>query len=150
VRDVLWMIGFLVLTLGGGLAIGFWARPGDWYARLRKPSFNPPNWVFGPAWTVLYVMIAVAGYRVFVRAPDGAAMVLWAAGLALNFIWSPVFFRLRSPALALAVVLALLAVNVVFIVTSWSVDGAAALLFVPYVAWVAFASLLNAAVVRLN
>ena len=90
------------------------------------------------------------GYRVFVRAPDGAAMVLWAAGLALNFIWSPVFFRLRSPALALAVVLALLAVNVVFIVTSWSIDGAAALLFVPYVAWVAFASLLNAAVVRLN
>ena len=144
------MIAFVVVTLGGGLGIGFWARPDDWYARLKKPSFNPPDWVFGPVWTVLYVMVAIAGYRVFARAPDGAAMILWAAGLALNFIWSPTFFRLRSPALALAVVLALLAINVAFLVASWPLDAAAALLFVPYVAWVAFASVLNAAVVRLN
>jgi benzodiazapine receptor len=149
-RDALWMLAFLVLTVGGGLAIGFRARPDGWYARLQKPSFNPPDWVFAPVWTVLYVMIAIAGYRLFVRAPGGAAMVLWAVALVLNFIWSPIFFRLRSPALALVVVLALLAVNAAFVVTSWPVDRAAALLFVPYVAWVAFASLLNAAVVRLN
>ena len=149
-RDALWMLAFLVLTVGGGLAIGFRARPDGWYARLQKPSFNPPDWVFAPVWTVLYVMIAIAGYRLFVRAPGGAAMVLWAVALVLNFIWSPIFFRLRSPALALKVVLALLAVNAAFVVTSWPVDRAAALLFVPYVAWVAFASLLNAAVVRLN
>ena len=144
------MLAFLVLTVGGGLAIGFRARPDGWYARLQKPSFNPPDWVFAPVWTVLYVMIAIAGYRLFVRAPGGAAMVLWAVALVLNFIWSPIFFRLRSPVLALVVVLALLAVNAAFVVTSWPVDRAAALLFVPYVAWVAFASLLNAAVVRLN
>ena len=149
-RDALWMLAFLVLTLGGGLAIGFWARPDGWYARLTKPFFNPPDRVFAPVWTVLYVMIAIAGYRIFVRAPEGVAMVLWAAGLALNFIWSPIFFRRRSPALALVVVLALLAVNAAFVVTSWPLDRAAALLFVPYVAWVAFASLLNAGVVRLN
>lgn len=149
-RDVLWLIAFLALTLGGGLGIGFWARPDGWYAHLNKPSFNPPDWVFAPVWTVLYIMIAIAGWRVFLRAPGGAAMALWAVGLALNFMWSPAFFRLRAPALALAVVLSLLAVNVAFFVTSWPLDRAAALLFVPYVVWVAFASLLNAAVVRLN
>ena len=99
---------------------------------------------------MLFRSVAIAGYRVFARAPDGTAMILWVAGLALNFIWSPTFFRLRSPALALAVVLALLAINVAFLVASWPLDAAAALLFVPYVAWVAFASVLNAAVVRLN
>ncbi|HET9617686.1 MAG TPA: TspO/MBR family protein, partial [Pseudolabrys sp.] len=83
-RDVLWIIAFLALTLGGGLAIGFWARPDGWYVHLKKPSFNPPDWVFAPVWTVLYIMIAIAGWRVFLRAPGGAAMALWAVGLALN------------------------------------------------------------------
>ena len=122
-RDVLWLIAFLALTLGGGLGIGFWARPDGWYAHLNKPSFNPPDWVFGPVWTVLYVMVAIAGYRVFGRAPGGAAMILWAVGLALNFMWSPAFFRLRAPALALAVVLSLLAVNVAFFVSMLSYSG---------------------------
>ena len=149
-RGVLWMIGFLAVTLGGGLGIGFWARPDDWYVRLKKPSFNPPDRVFAPVWTVLYVSVAIAGYRVFARAPGGMPMVLWAAGLALNFMWSPAFFRLRAPALALVIVLALLAVNIAFAVTAWPVDHAAALLFAPYIVWVAFASLLNAAIVRLN
>jgi tryptophan-rich sensory protein len=150
VRDVLWLALFVVITLGGGLVIGNWARPGDWYARLKKPSFNPPNWVFAPVWSLLYFLIAIAGWRVFSRAPGGAAMGLWWVALALNFLWSPVFFRLHRPAAALVVVLALLAANVAFLVTAWPVDGVAALLFAPYIAWVAFASVLNAAVVRLN
>jgi len=150
VRDLLWLVLFVAITLGGGFVIGYWARPGEWYARLNKPSFNPPDWVFAPVWSLLYFLIAIAGWRVFGRAPGGAAMVLWWVALALNFFWSPIFFRLHRPSAALAVVLALLAANIGFVIASWPVDTVAALLFIPYVAWVAFASLLNAAVVRLN
>lgn len=141
---------FLVVTVGGGLAIGFLTRPDAWYAGLNKPSFNPPNWIFGPVWTVLYVLIAIAGWRVFASAGGGAALAVWIAALALNFLWSPVFFGLRRPAAALVIVVALLAAIVAFIVLSWPVDRAAALLFLPYAAWVAFATTLNAAIVRLN
>ena len=144
------LAGFLLVTVGGGLAIGFVTRPGAWYAALVKPSFNPPNWIFAPAWTVLYILIAVAGWRVFEREPGSAAMAVWAVALALNFLWSPVFFGAQRPEAALAVVAMLLAAIVVFIALAWRIDTAAALLFVPYAAWVAFATLLNAAVVRLN
>jgi tryptophan-rich sensory protein len=149
-KGYLVLAGFLLVTVGGGLAIGFVTRPGAWYAGLVKPSFNPPNWIFGPAWTVLYVLIAVAGWRVFEREPGSAAMAVWAVALALNFLWSPVFFGAQRPAAALAVVAMLLAAIVVFIALAWHIDTSAALLFVPYAAWVAFATLLNAAVVRLN
>ncbi len=149
-KGYLVLAGFLLVTVGGGLAIGFVTRPGAWYAGLVKPSFNPPNWIFGPAWTVLYVLIAVAGWRVFEREPGSAAMAVWAVALALNFLWSPVFFGAQRPEAALAVVAMLLAAIVVFIALAWHIDTSAALLFVPYAAWVAFATLLNAAVVRLN
>jgi tryptophan-rich sensory protein len=99
---------------------------------------------------VLYVLIAVAGWRVFEREPGSAAMAVWAVALALNFLWSPVFFGAQRPEAALAVVAMLLAATVVFIALAWRIDATAALLFVPYAAWVAFATLLNAAVVRLN
>jgi tryptophan-rich sensory protein len=149
-KGYLVLAGFLLVTVGGGLAIGFVTRPGAWYAGLVKPSFNPPNWIFGPAWTVLYVLIAVAGWRVFEREPGSAAMAVWAVALALNFLWSPVFFGAQRPEAALAVVAMLLAAIVGFIALAWHIDTSAALLFVPYAAWVAFATLLNAAVVRLN
>jgi tryptophan-rich sensory protein len=149
-RSYLVLAGFLLVTVGGGLAVGFVTRPGAWYAALAKPSFNPPNWIFGPVWTVLYIFIAVAGWRVFARAPGGAAMAVWAVALALNFLWSPVFFGAQRPAAALVVVALLLVAIAVFIALAWRVDTTAAVLFLPYAAWVAFATLLNAAVVRLN
>jgi len=141
---------FLTLVVGGGLAIGFVTRPDAWYAALVKPSFNPPNWLFGPVWTTLYVMIAVAGWRIWRSAGYGLAFSLWCVQLALNFAWSPAFFGLRNVGLALAVVLALLLAIVLFIRAAWSRDRAAALLFVPYAVWVSFASLLNAAIYQLN
>ena len=141
---------FLGVTIGGGLAIGFLTRPDAWYAGLNKPAFNPPNWVFGPVWTILYVLIAIAGWRVFSSAGGGTALAVWIAALALNFLWSPMFFGLRRPALALAIVVGLLVAIVAFILLSWPVDRVAALLFLPYAVWVAFATTLNAAIVRLN
>jgi translocator protein len=144
------LVGFLVLVIGGGLAIGYLTAPGEWYASLAKPSFNPPGWIFGPVWTVLYVLIAVAGWRTFERDRAGLPMKIWWAQLALNFIWSPVFFAAQRIGLALSVILLLLTAILAFIVTSWRQDRVAAWLFVPYAAWVAFASVLNGAIFTLN
>ena len=144
------IVPFVLLVVGGGLLIGFFTAPGPWYEALAKPSFNPPSWLFGPVWTVLYVLIAVAGWRIWQRERSGAAMKLWWLQLTLNFLWSPVFFALHRIGLALVVILALLAAVLVFIAIARKVDGLAAWFFVPYAAWVAFASLLNASIWMLN
>jgi tryptophan-rich sensory protein len=106
--------------------------------------------VFGPVWTALYVMIGVAGWRVWRAAKSSLAMKLWWAQLALNFLWSPAFFAAHQIGLALVIVLTLLAVILAFIAAAWRVDRASALLFIPYAAWVTFASALNGAVFALN
>ena len=144
------LLVFLVIVVGGGLLIGTFTLPGEWYAGLAKPAFNPPNWIFGPVWTVLYVPIAVVGWRTWVRDGRGSLMAIWWGQLALNFLWSPVFFGAHRIGLALADILALLAAILAFIALSWTRDRVAAWLFVPYAAWVAFASLLNAAIWQLN
>ena len=144
------LILFLALVVGGGLVIGIVTVPGAWFAALAKPSFNPPNWIFAPVWTALYIMIAVAGWRLWRAARAGAAMKLWWAQLVLNFIWSPLFFSLHRIDLAFGVLVLLLIAILAFIATAWRRDRIAALLFGPYAAWVAFASLLNGAIWRLN
>lgn len=144
------LLGFLILTVGGGLAIGLFTLPGEWYASLVKPSFNPPNWIFGPVWTALYVMIAIAGWRMYERDPSGLAMKFWWMALALNFIWSPIFFGAQQLGIALVIIIALLAAILAFIVTSRSADRPASLLFIPYAAWVGFATLLNGSLFMLN
>lgn len=141
---------FVVLVPAIGLLIGAFNVPGAWYAALNKPSFNPPNWVFAPVWTALYILISIAGFRTFEREARNAAAALWALQMALNFAWSPVFFSLHRIDLALAIILAMLAAILAFIGRQWSDDRPASWLFVPYAAWVGFAAALNAAIVRLN
>lgn len=140
-------LAFIVAVLGIGLLIGTITRPDGWYAALAKPPFNPPNWVFAPVWSLLYVMIAVAGARTF---EQGGNLRLWLAQMALNFAWTPAFFGLHRPGLALAIIVVMFSTIIAFIVTRWNPDRVSALLFVPYAAWVAFASLLNASIVALN
>lgn len=144
------LVLFLVLVLGGGLVLGFLTAPGEWYAFLSKPWFNPPAWLFGPVWTVLYVLIAVAGWRTFERDRTGWPMKLWWAQLVLNFLWTPVFFVTHQIGLALVVILLMLAAIVGFIATAGRQDRVAPWLFVPYAAWVAFASALNGSIWVLN
>jgi benzodiazapine receptor len=144
------LLGFLVLVIGGGLAVGLLTAPGKWYAGLAKPSFNPPGQIFGPVWTMLYVLIAVAGWRTFERDRRGWPMRLWWAQLALNFLWTPVFFAGHRIGLALVILLLVLAALLAFIATAWRRDRVAAWLFAPYAAWVAFASVLNGAIFALN
>jgi tryptophan-rich sensory protein len=145
-----YLIGFIVLTLGGGLLIGFWTAPGSWYAALAKPTFNPPNWLFAPVWSILYVLIAIAGWSTFERAGSAWPMRLWWLQLALNFLWSPVFFSAHVIGAALAIILLLLLAILAFVATIWRQDRVAAWLFMPYAAWVLFASALNAAIWHLN
>ncbi len=141
---------FIVLVVGGGLLIGFFTAPGPWYEALAKPPFNPPNWIFGPVWTVLYVCIAVAGWRIWQRDRAGVAMRLWWLQLALNFLWSPVFFGMQQVVFALAIIITLLLAILSFIWAAWGTDKVSAWLFVPYAVWVAFASMLNASIWQLN
>lgn len=144
------LLVFVVGVVGIGWLIGATNLPGDWYAGLAKPGFVPPNWAFPVAWTILYVMIAVAGSRTFAREPSGKAMLLWATQLLLNFAWSPVMFTMHQIGVALIILIGLFVAIVNYIGLEWSRDRLAAVLFVPYAAWVAFAGVLNAAIWRLN
>jgi benzodiazapine receptor len=141
---------FVVAVVGIGWLIGATNLPGDWYAGLAKPGFVPPNWAFPVAWTILYIMIAVAGARTFAREPSGKAMLVWATQLVLNFAWSPVMFTMHQIGAALIILIALFVAIVTYIGLEASRDRLAAALFVPYAAWVAFAGVLNAAIWRLN
>jgi benzodiazapine receptor len=144
------LLFFLILTIGGGLLIGFFTPPGEWYVSLAKPWFTPPAGIFAPVWTLLYIMIAIAGWRTFAHDPLGPAMIVWTIALALNFSWSPIFFRLNQPVAAFFVIVTLFAMIITFILLTWRQDALSALLFVPYGAWTLFAALLNAAICHLN
>jgi len=141
---------FLLLVVGGGMVNGMVNIPGPWYEALQKPWFNPPNWLFGPAWTVLYILIAIVGWRIWERERSGRLMVVWWLQLALNFLWSPVFFGAQQIGWALVVVLGMLSAVLAFIALAWNRDRTSAVLFLPYAAWVAFATLLNASIFLLN
>ncbi|GJD93808.1 TspO/MBR family protein [Methylobacterium iners] len=129
-----------------------------WYAGLTKPSFNPPNWAFPVAWTILYAMIALSAWRLLGAMPASGPMRRgwWLAlgaffiQLALNAAWTPVFFAAHAVGPAILVSAAMLVMILVTIALSWRFDRLSAGLLVPYAAWVAFATLLNAAIWRLN
>ncbi len=125
-----------------------------WYAGLARPAFNPPNWVFGPVWTVLFAMIALSAYRILSLAPGtpGRREALWAYALqlALNTAWSFAFFGLQSTLAGLVVIVPLLAAILLTIRLFWPLDRVAAWLLVPYAAWVSYATVLNAALWWLN
>lgn len=141
---------FILAVLSAGILTGAGNMPGPWYATLEKPFFQPPSWLFAPVWTVLYVLIAVAGARTWLAAPASGRMQIWFAQMALNFLWSPAFFGQQSPGLGLFVILPLLALIIIFIAASRRPDPPAAWLFAPYALWTAFATLLNAAILLMN
>lgn len=133
--------------------IGARFEPGAWYDTLAKPAWNPPPWVFAPVWTILYALMAVAAWRVWRRGGWHAAhlpLALYLFQLALNALWSYLFFGRHRPDLAFADVVALWLAIVAVLLTFRRSDRLAAWLLVPYLAWTTFASALNLAVWRLN
>jgi len=141
---------FIAVVVTCGALIGINNVPGDWYQSLNKPPFNPPNWIFGPVWTTLYVMIAIAGARTWLRSRMGGRMQLWGSQMLLNFLWSPMFFGMQSPAAGLIIIVPMLICIVAFIILTSRRDRLSMLLFIPYAAWVGFATLLNASILYLN
>ncbi|MEV1143078.1 TspO/MBR family protein [Micromonospora sp. NPDC049799] len=120
------------------------------YASLEQPSWAPPSWLFGPVWTVLYAMIAVAGWLVWRRVGFGPAVWAWVTQLVLNAIWTPLFFGAGRYGLAFAEILLMWLAIAVTVVLFWRISRPAALLMLPYWAWVTFASALNFAIWQLN
>lgn len=140
----------LVIAAAGGIANSYGLA--GWYQTLSKPSFNPPNWLFGPVWTVLYLMIAVAGARLVLSTAreKEPAISLYGAQLALNAAWSWVFFYGQAIGAAAVVIVALWLAILATIWLAWTKDRMASLLLIPYLAWVSFAAVLNIAIWRLN
>ncbi len=154
-RKTLFLILFIVIAEAVGVAgalITYDAIP-SWYATLTLPPFAPPNWLFGPVWTFLYTLMGIAAFFVW-DSPAGEkrsrALKAYWFQLALNAIWTPAFFGLKSPELGLIVIVLLLAAILVAIRNFARVHWSLALLLLPYLLWVAFATTLNAGIVLLN
>ena len=139
----------LAVALGAGFVGSLFTTPalGTWYAALAKPALAPPNWVFAPVWTTLFVLMGVAAYVVWHhgvhRRLSQEALAVYALQLVLNVLWSALFFGLRSPGLALLEIAALFATILWTMLLFYKVSKPAALLLAPYAAWVAFAAYLN-------
>ncbi|MBL7951594.1 MAG: tryptophan-rich sensory protein [Flavobacteriales bacterium] len=151
-KYIICIIGTLAVGSLSGLATA--GSIDTWYASIQKPSFNPPNWIFGPVWTLLYVLMGVAAAMVWNSRHDPTdlrrALVLYLIQLGLNATWSLVFFGLRSPVGALVNIVMLLIAIVLCIGAFKKMNARSGLLLYPYLAWVSFATVLNASIVILN
>ena len=147
--DIVLFFLFLAATFAAGATGGLFPT-GEWYKGLNKPSWVPPNWVFPVAWTSIYLLISFAGARVAVLDGNAYAMAFWGLQIALNTLWTPVFFGLRHLRASLAVMAGLWIAVFGATITHFQLDFWAGLAFVPYLAWVTVAAALNLAMVRLN
>ena len=149
------LVVLILLCQAIGLLGARWTAPEipNWYRTLRKPSFNPPSWIFGPVWTTLYLLMAIAAWRITQTPPSPlrfAALVFFAVQLALNLLWSWLFFRRHAIRAAFAELLLLWVAIASTTLFFAQLDSLAAWLMAPYLAWVSFAALLNASIARLN
>jgi steroid 5-alpha reductase family enzyme/tryptophan-rich sensory protein len=145
------LLAIIICLAAGGIG-GFFTTtgPGTWYASIVKPSFNPPSWVFGPVWTTLYLMMGVSLYLAMKKKVGKTALVVFATQLVLNALWSILFFGFESPRLALLCIALLWCSILACIILFYKKSRTAAYLLIPYLLWVSFASVLNAAIYLLN
>jgi benzodiazapine receptor len=146
-------LGLFLLANFAAACSGAFFRPGQWYEDLKKPSWRPPNWVFAPAWSVLYVMIAIAGWMVWEDAGPGEStlpMTIYFVHLVLNFAWSGIFFGMKRIDLAFFEIIALWGTLIAIIVTFHPINTTAAYLLIPYLFWASFAGVLNFVVWQMN
>ena len=149
------LVLLILLCQGVGLLGARWTAPEipSWYRTLSKPPFNPPPWIFGPVWTLLYLLMAIAAWRILhapASADHTAALAIFAIQLGLNLLWSWIFFRRHALGAALAEVICLWLAIALSAILFARIDSIAAWLLAPYLAWTAFASLLNGAIWHLN
>jgi tryptophan-rich sensory protein len=152
IRAALALGGWVVLCFAAA-SLGAVFMPGEWYAALRKPAWNPPGWLFGPVWSVLYTMMGVAAWLVWRQggfARQRRPLGLFLVQLVLNALWTPLFFGLHWPGVAFAEIILLWLAIAWTIAAFGRVSRAAAWLLAPYLAWVSFATVLNGTLWRLN
>lgn len=146
----------IVIPLMVGATSGFFTISGveSWYQTIQKPSWNPPNWIFGPVWTTLYVMMGIALFLVWKEDTSEElkkiAIALFAVQLTLNFFWSFIFFNQQQPGWALVEIIAMWFFILLTIFAFAQVNKTAAWLLVPYISWVSFATILNYTIWQLN
>ncbi|MDD1964760.1 tryptophan-rich sensory protein [Pseudomonas putida] len=125
-------------------------KPGSWYESLQKPSFTPPNWLFPLAWTTIYLLIAWAGYRLTLIPGSQTVLALWAAQIALNTLWTPVFFGANRIVASMVILAILWLVVAVMVVLAIELDLITGLILFPYLAWLTVAAALNFSIMRHN
>ena len=145
----------LLITVGIGSLGGLFTYPEilNWYAGLQKPSFQPPNWLFGPVWTLLYILMGISLYLVWkqpVSALRNKALTIFTIQFVLNFCWSIIFFNQHQIGLALIEIIVMWICILITIFQFGKLSSIAAWLLVPYISWVSFATILNAAIWKLN
>lgn len=156
IKNWLALFGSIALAEGAGILGSFFTVSAveTWYATLSKPDLSPPNWLFGPVWTTLYALMAIAAWRIYEKRKVSrrATPLLWiyAAHLAINTFWSVAFFGLHSPTLAFGMIVLLWLLIAYLAIGFYRIDRLAGILLVPYLAWVSFASYLNLSIVLLN
>lgn len=146
------LVSIIICNLAGaiGSIFTFEAIP-NWYATLTKPSFSPPNWVFGPVWTTLYLLMGISAYLIWEKSKKfNMPLKIFALQLFLNALWSFIFFGMKNPALAFLEIIALWLSVAYTIVLFYKLDKRAAYLLLPYIAWITFASVLNYFIWKLN
>jgi tryptophan-rich sensory protein len=154
-RDLVGFFAFIILCLAvSGIGGAITATSVDtWYQTLEKPPFNPPDWVFAPVWTAIYILMGIAAWLVWRRGSiqvTGKALAVFAFQLGLNLAWSFLFFGLHLIDLALVEIVILLFTIIINTIIFWRLNSLAGLLFVPYAAWVAFATVLNSSIWLIN
>ncbi|NKF25098.1 tryptophan-rich sensory protein [Pseudomonas sp. BGM005] len=143
---------FLIFLIACGAAAttGMVFQPGQWYAQLNKPKFTPPNWVFPVVWTTIYLLLAWVGYRLTLIPGSEQVLALWAAQIALNTLWTPVFFGAQRIVAAMIILVLLWLVVATMVILALRLDVITGLILFPYLAWLCVAAALNFSIMRKN
>ncbi|MGH8384294.1 MAG: tryptophan-rich sensory protein TspO [Pseudomonas sp.] len=139
-----------LLACGAAASTGFFFKPGQWYESLTKPSFTPPVWAFPVAWSIIYLLLAWAGYRLSLMPGSQVVMALWAAQIALNTLWTPVFFGAHRIFASMVILILLWLVVAAMVVMAVRLDVITGLILFPYLAWLCVAGALNISILRNN
>ena len=141
------ILPFLASTIGSLFTVN---SVSSWYVTLIKPSFNPPSWVFGPVWTILYFLMGVSLYLIWIKKFDKNAFTFFTIQLILNALWSIIFFGLKSPLFAFVEIIFLWVAILITIIYFYKINEISAYLLIPYILWVSFAAILNFSIMVLN
>ena len=150
------LIAWVIICLAAGLIGSIFTIPSipTWFAGLNKPPFSPPNWIFSPVWTTLFILMGISAWLVWEKGISNkevrSAIMIFAAQLALNMLWSILFFGFKSPLLAFVEIIVLWVLILATILSFYKISKPAAWLLIPYILWVSFASVLNLSIWLIN